>query len=96
MTCHTTQIANFTILLFAILMYKMFCFALCFLSVGQWKVQVKTSDLQGAGTHAQVMLTVYGDKGCSGPKPLGDANKKSDDFERDKLSDFTVSSFCAT
>ena len=58
---------------------------------GQWKVLVKTSDLHNAGTHAQVYLTAYGDKGSSGPKPLGQGGADVDDFDKGKESEFKVS-----
>ena len=43
---------------------------------GRWEVSVQTSDITGAGTEAQVSLTVYGRRSdgtvaCSGPQPLG-------------------------
>ena len=45
---------------------------------GRWEVTVRTSDVPGSGTGAQVSLTVYGRRADgtvanSGPQPLGQA-----------------------
>ena len=52
---------------------------------------MKTSDVHNAGTHAQIYLTVYGEKGNSGPQPIGHADPESGDFDKGKESNFTVS-----
>ena len=63
------------------------------LTEGQWKVKVKTSDIHNAGTHAQVYITVFGNKNNavmdSGKKELG--QKGGPDFEQGKESEFDVS-----
>ena len=58
--------------------------------MGKWKVLVKTSDNPDAGTHAQVILTVYGSKGNSGPQPLGKADPRGKQFEPGVESTFPV------
>ncbi len=50
-----------------------------------------TSDLHNAGTHAQIYLTVYGEKGNSGLQPLGTADAESDQTERGRRAEFDVS-----
>ncbi|XP_070194990.1 lipoxygenase homology domain-containing protein 1-like isoform X2 [Littorina saxatilis] len=59
-------------------------------STGEWKVYVRTSDIEGAATCAQVYLTVYGSKGVSPPLPLGDGSSSSDNFWRGKEVKFQV------
>ena len=49
---------------------------------------VVTSDISNAGTHANVLLTVYGDKGVSEPLPL--TNSDNEAFEKGKESMFDV------
>jgi hypothetical protein len=43
---------------------------------------VATSDLRGAGTDADVFLTLFGDRGDSGERRL---DSSADDFERGKV-----------
>lgn len=38
---------------------------------GKWMVSITTNELPSAGTGAQVVMTVYGDKGHSDAIPLG-------------------------
>ncbi|XP_078590348.1 lipoxygenase homology domain-containing protein 1-like isoform X2 [Branchiostoma floridae x Branchiostoma japonicum] len=54
----------------------------------EWTVRVTTSEDVNAGTDAQVTLTVYGDKGSSGPLQLGVG--QSGFFERGKIDEFDV------
>ncbi|XP_066274370.1 lipoxygenase homology domain-containing protein 1-like isoform X2 [Branchiostoma lanceolatum] len=54
----------------------------------EWTVCVTTSEDVNAGTDAQVTLTVYGDKGNSGPLQLGVG--QSGFFERGKIDEFDV------
>ncbi|XP_035657481.1 lipoxygenase homology domain-containing protein 1-like [Branchiostoma floridae] len=54
----------------------------------EWTVRVTTSEDVNAGTDAQVTLTVYGDKGNSGPLQLGVG--QSGFFERGKIDEFDV------
>ena len=56
---------------------------------GEWSVTVVTSDVNNAGTHANVMLTAYGDRGQSERLPL--VNSDSAAFEQGKESQFKVS-----
>ena len=59
-------------------------------AAGEWQVYVRTSDIEGAATCAQVYLTVYGSKGTSRILPLGDGSPDSDSFWRGKESQFKV------
>ena len=47
-----------------------------------YKVVVATSDLRGAGTDADVFLTLFGDRGDSGERRL---ESSANDFERGKV-----------
>ena len=52
---------------------------------GKYDIRVTTSDLQNAATHAQVSLTVYGEKGNSGILALGGAGPDSHHWERGEV-----------
>ena len=54
-----------------------------------WNVWLWTSDIRGAGTDANVFMTLYGDKGKTDEVPLGNA---TDNFEQGQLDKFKVSS----
>jgi hypothetical protein len=47
-----------------------------------YRVMVKTSDLRGAGTDADVFLTIYGPKGDTGERVL---DNSSNNFERNMV-----------
>ncbi|CAH1776005.1 unnamed protein product [Owenia fusiformis] len=55
---------------------------------GAWKVVVHTSDLHNAGTLAKVHLTVFGDKGVSGPTQLTTGNEE--DFSQGASTSFNI------
>lgn len=52
-----------------------------------YKVEVQTSDIRGAGTDADVVLTMYGSSGDTGPLKLFSS---ANDFERGQLDTFFV------
>ena len=52
-----------------------------------WNVWVWTSDMRGAGTDANVFMTLYGDKGKTDEVQLGNA---TDNFEQGQLDKFKV------
>lgn len=52
-----------------------------------WNVAVHTSDIRAAGTDANVYFILYGDKGNSEVKPLGN---KTDNFEQGNVDKFNV------
>uniref|UniRef100_A0A803U0L0 Lipoxygenase homology PLAT domains 1 n=1 Tax=Anolis carolinensis TaxID=28377 RepID=A0A803U0L0_ANOCA len=52
-----------------------------------YNVQVKTSDISGAGTDANVFLMIFGEYGDTGILPLKQSNR-SNKFERDRLDVF--------
>lgn len=60
----------------------------CFILESVWNVWVWTSDMRGAGTDANVYLTLYGDKGKTDEVPIGNA---TDNFEQGQLDKFKVS-----
>lgn len=47
-----------------------------------YKVSVITGDVYGAGTDANVFLTIYGDLGDTGERKLGKSETNSNKFER--------------
>ena len=47
-----------------------------------WQVEVKTSDVRGAGTDADVFLTIYGPTGDTGERELASAGNN---FERNQV-----------
>ena len=54
-----------------------------------YEVVVHTGDVRGAGTDANVILTLYGEKGKSDEFKL---RNKTDNFERAKVDKFKVGS----
>ncbi|NXR66223.1 LOXH1 protein, partial [Rhadina sibilatrix] len=55
-----------------------------------YTLQVKTSDIGGAGTDANVSLILFGEYGDSGILPLKESNK-SNKFERNQMDEFSFS-----
>nr|XP_009664467.1 PREDICTED: lipoxygenase homology domain-containing protein 1 [Struthio camelus australis] len=53
-----------------------------------YTIQVKTSDVGGAGTDANVSLILFGENGDSGTLALKESNK-SNKFERNQMDEFT-------
>jgi len=65
------------------------CFTIyTYVAEGEWKLIVRTSDFDNAGTFAQVFVTFYGVKSCSDQLRL--TNEDSDPFQRGKASTFMV------
>ncbi|KAL3869892.1 hypothetical protein ACJMK2_042519 [Sinanodonta woodiana] len=56
---------------------------------GRWKVWVQTNAMPSASTRAQVTMTVYGNKGNSGPITLGQGDGQH--FQAGHIDEFTVS-----
>ncbi|XP_077990949.1 uncharacterized protein LOC144445282 [Glandiceps talaboti] len=54
-------------------------------SEGKWKVSVKTSDKENAGTTSKVVITVYGDYGQTQPLPL-----ETDEFKAADEQQFDI------
>ncbi|KAG2499991.1 hypothetical protein HYH03_002273 [Edaphochlamys debaryana] len=52
-----------------------------------YRVIVKTSDMRGAGTDADVFLTIYGPKGDTGERPL---DNSANNFERNQTDTFIL------
>ncbi|XP_030623777.1 lipoxygenase homology domain-containing protein 1 [Chanos chanos] len=55
-----------------------------------YKVSVMTGDVYGAGTDANVFLTVYGDLGDTGERKLSKSENNSNKFERGEVDKFTI------
>ena len=60
-----------------------------YVAEGEWKLVVRTSDFDGAGTNARVFVTFYGLKAHS--KKFRLMNEDSNPFQRGKESTFMVS-----
>ncbi|XP_064626993.1 lipoxygenase homology domain-containing protein 1-like isoform X2 [Lineus longissimus] len=56
---------------------------------GKWKIFITTGDAEDAGTTSQVSITIYGDRGNSGPIPLGDGDGET--FQSGHIDEFEVS-----
>lgn len=55
-----------------------------------YKVSVITGDVYGAGTDANVFLTIYGDLGDTGERKLSKSETNSNKFERGAVRKHTV------
>ena len=53
----------------------------------EYEVVVTTSDIRTAGTDANILCTIIGDKGDTGPRPL---ESSSNDFERGSVCVFFI------
>ncbi|KAA8578774.1 hypothetical protein FQN60_009195 [Etheostoma spectabile] len=55
-----------------------------------YNVSVMTGDVNGAGTDANVFLTIYGDIGDTGERKLSKSETNSNKFERGSVDKFTI------
>ncbi|XP_075870025.1 lipoxygenase homology domain-containing protein 1 [Nelusetta ayraudi] len=55
-----------------------------------YKVSVMTGDVYGAGTDANVFLTIYGDQGDTGERKLRKSETNGNKFERGAVDKFTI------
>ncbi|XP_029436484.1 lipoxygenase homology domain-containing protein 1 [Rhinatrema bivittatum] len=55
-----------------------------------YKISVFTGDIYGAGTDANVFLTIYGDLGDTGERKLSKSESNSNKFERAQVDRFTI------
>ncbi|XP_056097903.1 lipoxygenase homology domain-containing protein 1 isoform X1 [Rhinichthys klamathensis goyatoka] len=55
-----------------------------------YTVTVRTGDMYGAGTDANVFLTVYGDLGDTGERKLSKSESSSNKFERGAVDKFSI------
>ena len=55
-------------------------------AVRKYKVHIFTGDVKGAGTDANVFITMYGEYGDSGERQLGKSETYSNKFERGNVS----------
>ncbi|KAJ3604053.1 hypothetical protein NHX12_028794 [Muraenolepis orangiensis] len=60
------------------------------LETHEYKVSVRTGDMYGAGTDANVLLTIYGDLGDTGERKLSKSEGNSNKFERGAVNKFTI------
>ncbi|KAI3372735.1 hypothetical protein L3Q82_023197 [Scortum barcoo] len=60
------------------------------LETHMYKVTVRTGDMYGAGTDANVFLTIYGDLGDTGERKLSKSENNKNKFERGKVDKFTI------
>lgn len=59
---------------------------MCAPTVHTYKVTVRTGDMYGAGTDANVFLTIYGDLGDTGERKLAKSENNKNKFERGEVS----------
>ena len=64
-------------------------FFLVFLATS-YQVSVKTGDVRGAGTDANVFIQLFGDKGDTGKQQLRNAENSKNKFERGKTDKFNI------
>ncbi|KAM3867839.1 lipoxygenase homology domain-containing protein 1 [Diretmus argenteus] len=55
-----------------------------------YQVSVRTGDMYGAGTDANVFLTIYGDLGDTGERKLSKSETNSNKFERGEVDKFSI------
>uniref|UniRef100_A0A672LZQ6 PLAT domain-containing protein n=1 Tax=Sinocyclocheilus grahami TaxID=75366 RepID=A0A672LZQ6_SINGR len=55
-----------------------------------YKVSVRTGDMHGAGTDANVFLTIYGDLGDTGERKLSKSESNGNKFERGAVDKFSI------
>ena len=55
------------------------------IAVHKYRVHVITGDVKGAGTDANVFITIFGEYGDSGERPLSKSETHTDKFERGKV-----------
>ncbi|KAI7798290.1 putative lipoxygenase homology domain-containing protein 1-like [Triplophysa rosa] len=55
-----------------------------------YKVSVRTGDMYGAGSDANVFLTIYGDLGDTGERKLRKSESSSNKFERGAVDKFSI------
>ncbi|KAL6113992.1 loxhd1 [Pungitius sinensis] len=55
-----------------------------------YSVSVRTGDTYGAGTDANVFLTIYGDLGDTGERKLAKSQNNKNKFERGEVDKFTI------
>ncbi|KAL2092882.1 hypothetical protein ACEWY4_012680 [Coilia grayii] len=60
------------------------------LETHQYNVAVRTGDTYGAGTDANVFLTIYGDLGDTGERKLRKSESNKNKFERGAVDKFTI------
>lgn len=71
------------------ILWRSFVLSLIFwvsFAVRKYKVHVFTGDVKGAGTDANVFITIYGEYGDSGERQLGKSETYSNKFERGNVS----------
>ncbi|XP_058493118.1 lipoxygenase homology domain-containing protein 1 [Solea solea] len=60
------------------------------LETHSYKVSVRTGDMYGAGTDANVFLTIYGDLGDTGERKLAKSESNKNKFERGAVDKFSI------
>ncbi|XP_075955406.1 lipoxygenase homology domain-containing protein 1 isoform X2 [Anarhichas minor] len=60
------------------------------LETHMYSVSVRTGDMYGAGTDANVFLTIYGDLGDTGERKLAKSENNKNKFERGEVDKFSI------
>lgn len=58
-----------------------------FFTAHTYKVSVRTGEMYGAGTDANVFLTIYGDLGDTGERKLANSENNKNKFEKGEVCD---------
>ena len=88
MTYFFHQLLIFIVYFVPILIFKFEIFSyylFAFPSATPYTIRVFTGDVRGAGTNANVFLTLYGDRGDSGERKLVKSETHMDKFERNQV-----------
>ena len=65
---------------------------LCSILVHNYKLHVFTGELKGSGTDANVFITLYGENGDTGERPLTKSETYRDKFEKGHVSNLVFHS----
>lgn len=56
----------------------------------KYTVEVYTGDMRGGGTDANVFITIFGDQGDSGERPLVKSETHKNKFEKGQVSNYNT------
>jgi len=79
------NIVLYIIIVYHIVQYVVQYLFVYLLSVKKYVISVVTGDISGAGTDANVFLTLFGDKGDTGERKLHKSETYRDKFERGQV-----------
>lgn len=92
MRLETTQLEKKNLLANKVCIYRLQNFSS--LTAHTYTVSVRTGDMYGAGTDANVFLTIYGDLGDTGERKLAKSENNKNKFERGEVLEGKCESLC--